>query len=119
VYATSLRSDPAQPKNLQQIAFYATFLNTTGGAQSYRWCIEIWDPDNSKNAFGNTSCRDAGTIPTGTKELQALDTTYRIVRGGQCLPLRAKAIWVNNENARISFTQPNGSIYWYDFQVCP
>jgi len=119
VYVTHLRSDPAQPLNLQHITFYATFMNTTGSGASYRWCIEIWDPNNSKKAFGNTSCRDTNTVPVGVNEIMAWDTTYRIVSGGSCLPLRARVIWITNDNARVPFTQPDGSIYWYGFQVCP
>jgi hypothetical protein len=119
VYVTGLRSDPAEPKNLQHISFFATFVNSTGAAENYRWCIEIWDPNSSqKNSFGVTSCQP-GTIPAGTMEIPALDNTYHIVRGGQCLPLRARVIRVDVNNARIPFLQPDGSIFWYNFQVCP
>lgn len=119
VYVTGLRSEPADPKNLQHIAFFATFVNTTGATANYRWCIDIWDPNNSKHSFGITSCRDSGAIPVGTNEIKAIDDTYRIVSGGQCLPLRGRAVWIDQNNARIPFTQPDKSIFWYNFQVCP
>ncbi len=119
VYVTNVRSDPAQPLNLQHIQFYATFVNTTGGTPNYRWCVEIWDPNDSKKSFGVTECRFSDTIPGGTNERPTLDNSYRIVRGGTCLPLRARAIWITSDNARVPFVQPDGSTFWYNFQVCP
>lgn len=107
------------PSGQQYISFYATFVNSTEGTIYYKWCVEIFDPNSTKkNSFGITSC-DPGTVPTGTSEIKLRDDTYHINAKGGCLPFRARAIWKDEFDARIPFLQPDGSTFWYNFQVCP
>ncbi len=115
LYVTQLRIDPPSPVRSESPEFYVTFSNTTAAPRTHRWCVEIWDPRNSRNSFGVTTCRSR-EMPVGVSELDA--TGWRI-RVGQCLLFRARVVWEDEGRNRIPFTQPDGSDLWLDFQVCP
>lgn len=117
VYVTNMRVDPTEPKNLQLLTFYPTYLNTTGASRNYRLCVELFSPDNLKKSFGITPCSD-GSVPTGSTEV-GTNPNYRIVRGGECIPLVARAVYIDPSNARVPFLKPDGNVYWFGFQVCP
>lgn len=117
VYVTGMRVDPTEPKNLQLLTFYPVYLNTTGAPHNYQLCVELYMPDNLKKSFGITPCAN-GTVPTGSTEL-ATDPNYRIVRGGECIPLLARAVSIDSTNARVPFLKPDGNVFWFGFQVCP
>lgn len=117
VYVTNMRVDPTEPKNLQHLTFFPTFLNTTGSAQNYKWCAEFFQPDNFKKSFGITPCTN-GTVPAGTSEL-ATDPNWRIVSGGSCIAFLARVVYIDTSNARVPFLKPDGGDFWFSFQVCP
>ncbi len=116
IFVTGLRMNPSPAKNAQPPTFFATFLNTTGESRSVNWCVEIWRPDETKKSFGVTTCRPR-TLPPGTSEASSSD--WKVSGIGACTPFRARAIGLDQDQARTPFTQPNGSPLWLDFQVCP
>jgi hypothetical protein len=117
VYVTALRVSPPDPHRGLGMAFFATFLNTTGAEKGFRWRVEIWRTEPTKNSFGITDGKNR-TIPTGSNEL---DTTgdYKVTGIAACLPLRARVISEDDEMRRTPFTKPDGSELWLEFQVCP
>lgn len=116
VYVTSMRLDPENPRAGFPIAFYASFLNTTGAPQRYRWCIEIFLPDNLRRSEGITTCT-AQDIAPGASELQS--TGWNQQQIGGCVLYLAFPIWEDEARARTRFPQPQGGDIWKDFTLCP
>jgi hypothetical protein len=116
VYVSSIRVDPPQPRAGFPITFYGTFLNTTGSTQRYRWCIDIFKPDNLRKSEGITTCT-LQEIPPGTSELQS--TGWNLQQIGDCVLYLAYPIWEDEARARTKFPQPAGGDIWKDFTLCP
>lgn len=116
VYVTGVRVDPPAPHAGSPIAFYGNFLNTTGSNQRYRWCVEIFKPDNLRRSEGITTCTSQ-EIPTGQSEQQSTGWVQNQI--GECVLYLAYPIFEDEAKARIKFVKPTGDQIWQDFTLCP
>jgi len=119
VFATTIRVDPKDPKRGQTVKFYVTFLNTMTAAQSYRWRIRIFPPDNMKNSKGDTAPVDT-TLPVGLSEFASADN-WTIRGPGDCEPYFARVFWIDlGSRQETEFVKPDGSGGpAAQFQICP
>lgn len=118
IYVTSMRVDPPEPRSDDHIVFYATVLNTTGQAQTFNVCVEIYNPngpDSMRKSTGITTCRPR-EIAVGTSEV---DTDGWNTREGGCTQYLAKTIYEDQAKARTTFLQPDGNNFWLNFTACP
>jgi hypothetical protein len=117
VYVSSVRVDPPEPRAGNPITFYGSFVNTTGSNQRYRWCVEIFNPEEGlRNSIGITTCTDQD-IPPGESELPT--TGWNQQQIGGCVLYLAYPIWEDQARARTRFQQPAGGDIWKDFTLCP
>ena len=118
VYVNSLRFTPRAPKRGEPVTFFATFVNSTGKPQNYKWLVEIWEQDaNKKNPYGQADAQQQ-QIPSGTNE-RATGDSWKVAGGGPCIPFRARVVYQDDQNRRIAFKRTNGTDLWVNFQVCP
>ncbi len=118
VYVNSLRFTPRAPKRGEPVTFFATFVNSTGRAQNYKWLVEIWEQDaNKRNPYGQADAQQP-QIPSGTNE-RATGDSWKVAGGGPCIPFRARVVYEDDQNRRIAFKRTNGADLWVNFQVCP
>ncbi len=116
VYVTALRVEPAMPKANEGGTFFVTFQNSSGRDDGYNWAVEIWDVENDKRPFGLTTPQNS-PLPQGVTTLTSTGWTVKGL--GECHGYRARAIARDDEDNRSAFIQPDGSILWLDFTVCP
>jgi hypothetical protein len=118
VWAVSVRVDPVKGTRGQAINFFVTFLNNTGGPQTYRWRIRIYEPDK-KNSFGDTATLDT-SIPAGISE-QASANNWKVTGPGDCLSFFARVFWADfSSKQETEFLKPDQSGGpAAQFQVCP
>ncbi len=116
VYVTKLRFTPAAPKRGQPVTFFATFLNSTGRAQNYKWLVEIFRQNEAK-PYGQADALQR-EIPNGTNE-RATGDSWKVAGGGPCEPFRARVVFVDDQSRRIPFKRANGADLSVSFQVCP
>lgn len=118
VYVNNLRLTPRGAKRGQPVTFYATFVNSTGKPQSFKWLVEIWEQDpNKKNPYGQADGQQR-EIATGTNELATGDS-WKVAGGGPCTAFRARVVYEDDQTRRIPFKRTNGADLWVPFQVCP
>lgn len=118
IYVTAIGVEPLPAKRANPIQFTATFVNTTGGAQSYNWIVQIYDPEKTggNKRFGESNTA-AITVPPGTSEFTV---TYPGVFGkGGCLSYYAQAESVGSDAGRTPFQDGKGNIVQRGFDVCP
>jgi hypothetical protein len=115
MYVISMRTEPAQLQERQNVEFYAMFLNSTNAPQSYRWLVYVYQADNLKNSFGETA-NILSSIPQGTNEQKALGTWPTGI--GTCGNYIARAAWLDENRKATLFTRPDGRIYEFAFKVC-
>jgi hypothetical protein len=116
VYVTRLRVSPAQPKRGELVTFTATFVNSTGAPQTYKWLVQIYDATTNKG-FGNTAVQSV-TVPVGTHDIAAA-SNWKVTGGGPCLPFYAQAQFQDENKNRHPFASTGGGVVSYNFQVCP
>jgi len=120
VYATGIRLVPTKPASGgDPVAFYVTFVNTTGKPVTFKWRIKIWSPDDARNAFGDTTILTSEIQP-GITELASAQNWK--TNPGPCTPFYARVYNVNTDITAdpIEFRKPDGSPGpRTDFQVCP
>lgn len=116
VYVTALRVEPATPKAEQGGTFFVTFQNVSGQDDGYNWAVEIWDTENTKRPFGLTTPQNS-PMPQGVTNLTSTGWTAKGL--GECHAYRARVVSRDDEDNRATFIQPDGSILWLDFTVCP
>lgn len=116
VYVTQIDTDPLEPKRHQNVTFAASFINTTGAPQQYKWLIQIYDAETSKR-FGETLVVPL-TVPSGTS-VQVSPDNWQVTGDGACVSYYAQAQFQNADTGRIPFTAPEGSAYKKYFTVCP
>jgi hypothetical protein len=114
VYVTNVRVDPPEPRSGDEITFYTTLLNTRE-EQQYNYCVEIFRGQDVSKSVGISTCRPVSVAP-GTNEFSS---TGWNVREGSCTQYLARAISEDLAKARTPFLQPDGSIYYLNFTVCP
>lgn len=116
VVISALRVEPTTPKADTGPTFFATFQNRSSDNQGFDVCVEIWDPEKTKNSTGLTACKQT-TMPPGSTEMQIGGWAPK--GQGECKPFRARAIARDEEDNRTPFVQVNGQDLWVDFTVCP
>lgn len=116
VYVTALRVEPATPKAAEGGTFFVTFQNLSGRDDGYNWAVEIWDVENTKRPFGLTTPQNS-PMPVGVSNLNSTGWTVKGL--GECHGYRARVVARDDEDNRSTFIQPDGSILWLDFTVCP
>lgn len=116
MYVTGLRVEPTTPKASQGGTFFVTFQNAGGEKQGYNWAIEIWDVDNAKHPFGLTTPQNSA-MPPGVSN--GASTGWNVKGLGECHAYRARVVSRDADDNRTTFIQPDGSILWLDFNVCP
>jgi tetratricopeptide (TPR) repeat protein len=115
LYVTNLRLEPPVPGRAQDVSFLATFLNTTGATQNYRWLVYIYKAENLRNTFGETASI-ATSIPVGAAEQKALGT-WRTSVGG-CDNFIARVVWLDENRKATPFNRPDGQVFELAFKVC-
>ncbi|MDE3088726.1 MAG: zinc ribbon domain-containing protein [Chloroflexota bacterium] len=113
LYVSALRLDPG-PKRGVDITFYPTFLNTTGGTQSYRVKVYLYRAENLRNSFGETSPAPT-TIPVGLTEQKA--GSWKLGSGG-CEDFIARVGWIDDQNRITFFNAPVGGTFELRFPMC-
>lgn len=116
LYIADLRIDPPPVRGLD-LRFLATFINSAGRAQNYRWEVFIYKADTPNRIFGETARTDS-LIPTGTAE-QLSSGSWKLPLGGPCDYFFAQVGWLDNDNKVTFFTAPSGQIFQKGFTVCP
>ena len=116
LFMINLRIDPNPPTRGSELVFSATFVNTTGTAQNYRWLVYIYRPDNPNNPFGQTTPLLTG-VPVGTNEFKGAGT-WKIGLGGPCENFLARPAWLDQNNKPFNFTRPDGTPFEKSFTVC-
>jgi hypothetical protein len=115
---TKITYDPPAAKRNQNVAFTATFLNTTGGAASYNWLILLYDPGKPGNnkGFGESPAQPI-SIPPGQSEFTV---SYEAVNGpGGCVNLFMRAGWKISAFDKPIFPNTSGDPVTVFFDVCP
>ncbi|MBI4671341.1 MAG: hypothetical protein HY741_06690 [Chloroflexi bacterium] len=118
VCVTKIEYAPSAPKRNQDVTFTATFLNSTGGAQSYNWLILMYDPEKPGNnkGFGESPASNI-TVPTGESKFSI---TYTPVNGpGGCKNLYMRAGWKVSAFEKPLFPNTSGDPVTVFFDVCP
>lgn len=116
VFVTALRVEPATPKASEGGTFFVTFDNASGQDDGYNWAVEVWDAENDKRPFGLTTPQNS-PMPQGVTNLTSTGWTVKGL--GECHAYRARVVARDDEDNRMAFIQPDGSILWLDFTVCP
>lgn len=116
LYVNRLRISPAQPKRGQPVTFTATFVNSTGTPQTYRWFVQIYDANTNKG-FGETAMQTV-SFAVGTHDV-ASASNWQVSGGGPCLAFYAQAQFQDQDKNRHPFASTDGKVVSYSFQVCP
>jgi hypothetical protein len=116
LYITSLDIVPDPPTRGSALLFYATFANTTGAPQTFRWIVYIYRPDNPNTSFGETTVT-LSSLALGAHTEQSLGF-WRLPLGGPCENFIARVAWMDQNNKTTSFRTPNGKTYEKPFTVC-
>lgn len=117
VYVTDIEyASPA--KRNQNVAFTATFLNTTGSTQNYNWLILAYDPEKTGNnkGFGESPATQI-SIPPGES---TFTVSYEVVNGpGGCKNLYVRAGWKISPFDKPLFPNTSGDPVTVFLDVCP
>jgi hypothetical protein len=116
LFVTGLRIEPNPPTRGTDLTFYATFANTTGAVQNYKWLVYIYKTDTPNRSFSETSALQSA-IPTGTNELKSLGA-WKLSLGGPCDYFFARVARLDQDNKPVMFTRPDGQVYEKGFTVC-
>jgi hypothetical protein len=116
LYVTGLRTEPNPPLRGTDLVFSATFLNTTGRTQNYKWIVYIFRPDNLTRSLNETTRTETG-IPAGASESKSLGN-FKLAVGGPCENFVARVAFFDQDNKSVFFMKPDGQIFQHDFTVC-
>lgn len=116
LYVTSLRIDPNPPTRGSDLVFHATFLNTTGTVQNFKWLVYIYRPETPTRSYSETTLT-MSSIPVGTSEFKSLGA-WKLPLGGPCENFFARVAWFDENNKAINFTKPDSQLFSQDFSVC-
>ena len=115
IYVTAMRIDPPLPKRRFDVTFYATFLNTTGAAQSYRLVAFVYRPDQTR-PMGQSFTNAVNILP-GTSELAA--PGWVLTGPGGCEDFSVRIGWVDDQKHETIFNLPSGQPFQIPITVCP
>ncbi len=116
LYVTNIRIDPSPPERETYLNFYVTFLNTSSVTQKYRWNVYIYKQDDLKNSFGRIA-PILTEVPANTDVEQKGEGGWNTGLGG-CGRYLARVVWLDEANKETFFTQPDGQVFEWWFQVC-
>jgi hypothetical protein len=113
---SNLRIDPNPPVRGTDLIFYATFVNSTGATQNYKWIVYIYRADTPGKSTGETTAQTSA-IPVGSNEIKG-SGAWKIALGGPCENYVARPAFFDQSNQPVNFTQPNGKLFEKAFTVC-
>jgi hypothetical protein len=116
IYLTNLRTEPSPPTRNAELVYHATFVNTTGSQQTYKWVVFIYKTETPNRSFGQTT-QTTSNIPVGTSEHRSLGF-WRLGPGGGCDYFFARVAYFDAENRQHFFIQPDGKVFEKPFNVC-
>lgn len=116
LYVTDLRTDPNPPLRGTDITFSATFLNTTGVVQNYRWIVYIYRPDNLTRSLNETT-RTETSLAVGNTQAKSLGM-WKIPVGGPCEDFVARVAFFDQQNQAVPFMKPDGQVFQKEMRVC-
>jgi hypothetical protein len=116
VYVTNLTISENPAKQNQASTFTATFVNSTGGSQSFNWLILIYRAETG-NQFGESTAYLVN-IPPGqsTMTIEHVPVTGR---GGGCESFFARAGWKTSPVEKTIFPNTSGGPATVNFESCP
>ncbi|HZQ10321.1 MAG TPA: hypothetical protein VFD70_27330, partial [Anaerolineae bacterium] len=117
VYVTGMTVDPPNPHAGDPVHFRTSFLNTTGGPRTYKWCVYIFNPDDFPRKHTSESTCTPAEIPAGANVVEAQPWTQN--RLGTCLTYLASPFFIETSGAPVMFLKPDNSNFWVDFTICP
>ena len=117
LFVTDLKTQPDPAPRGTDLQFFATFLNTTGTAQSYRWLVYIYRSENRVRSYSETTATLTG-IPVGSSEQKSLGS-WKLGVGGPCEDFVARVAFLDQDNKATNFAKPDGQVFEKDFRVCP
>ncbi|MDE3088472.1 MAG: tetratricopeptide repeat protein, partial [Chloroflexota bacterium] len=115
LYVTGMRMEPPSSGRGQDVAFYATFLNTNKSTVNLRWLVYIYKADAPNKSFGETASI-AASFPPGSGEQKALGV-WRTSAGG-CDNFIARAAWLDENKKATIFLKPDGQSFELAFSIC-
>lgn len=115
-YVTNLRIDPNPPTRGSDLIFFATFMNTMGDIQNYKWLVYIYRTDTPNKSTGETTALPSA-IPVGTNELKSLGA-WKLPLGGPCDFFFARVARLDQNNQPVMLNRPDGQVYEKQFTVC-
>jgi hypothetical protein len=116
LYATSLDMVPDPPMRGVDLEFYATFANTTGTVQTFRWIVYLYRSDNPTKSYGETTATNS-SIPLGAQTQKSLGY-WKLPLGGPCEDFTARVAWIDQNNQSAPFLRPDGKIDERAITVC-
>lgn len=116
-YVTDLRTDPNPPNRTAELRFFATFANSTGSQQNYRWIVYIYRFDAPSRSTGETTITQVN-LPIGSSE-QKSDGFWRLGPGNQCESFFARVASLDQDKRPTMFTRPDGKVFEKSMTLCP
>jgi hypothetical protein len=116
LYITSLDIVPDPPTRGSELLFYATFANTTGSPQTFRWIVYIYQSNNMNTSFGETTAT-TNSITLGAHTEQSLGF-WKLPLGGPCQDFIGQVDWMDQNNKTTPFRQPDGKVFERPFTIC-
>ncbi len=117
LYVTDLKLSPPQPIYSQDIAFTATFSNTTSTVQNFRWQVHIYRADTPERRNNETTPRTTA-FPVGAGDYPA-QGTYRLgPTGYTCDFFFARVAWLDGDGKPTNFPRPDGQVFEKGFHIC-
>jgi hypothetical protein len=115
VYVIGMQTDPAEPKQKQNIAFRVTFFNNLGAQANMKWYVKIFEPDKTQS-FGETDKTDS-QIPVGTSVFVSA-ANWKMGGGVPSKQFIARVYSVQ-PNGIVPYEKPEGGNFEYYFTVSP
>ena len=116
LYITSLDIVPDPPTRGSELLFYATFANTTGSPQTFRWIVYLYRSDNPTTSFGETTATTSITS-LGAHTERSLGF-WKLPLGGPCENFVGRVVWMDQNNKTTPFLKPDGQVFEKPFTVC-
>ncbi len=117
VYVTDVRTDPNPPNRTAELRFFATFANSTGSQQNYRWIVYIYRFDAPNRSTGETT-QTPVNIPIGSSE-QKSDGFWRLGPGNQCENFFVRVAMLDQDKRPTMLTRPDGKVFEKSMTLCP
>jgi hypothetical protein len=117
VFVVDLSTAPNPPTRGSDLSFDVSFSNTAGAAQTYRWLVYIYRPDDPTKSIGETTALQS-EISAGASQVRSLGS-WKLPLGGPCEDYVARVEWLDQNNQANIFNRPDGSPFEKKLTVCP